>query len=343
MPNESSALFFNAWLQRACKAVALLFCVSLATHAGDINNTELYQTHALGREPITPIPHIADLNPLKVALGEQLFADPVLSKGNAMSCATCHILVIGGMDQQQFSYGVSGEPLPVNTPTIFNIRFNSHYNWNGRFENINDQNDRVISFTLQTSWEDIAKKLNESDNYRQAFNAVYNTNIVRPHDIRDALVAYQKSLITPNSRFDRYLKGELNAINTVEKQGYDRFKRLGCVACHQGVNIGGNVFQRFGLFEEYFSNRGNITTVDFGRFTITGRERDRFVFRVPSLRNIAITAPYFHDGSAATLEEAVKTMARYQLGHTPTAEDVRLIVAFLRTLTGEHNGASLEH
>jgi len=323
--------------------VALFFYAALTTHAGDINNTELYQTHALGREPITPIPSISDLDPLKIALGEQLFADTRLSKGNAMSCASCHILTIGGMDQQQYSSGVNGTPLTVNTPTIFNIRFNSHYNWNGRFESIQEQNDRVISATLKTSWEEIANKLNKSDAYRQSFSDAYGTNLVRPLDIRDALAIYQKSLVTPNSRFDRYLNGDLNAVSTMEKEGYDRFKRLGCVACHQGVNIGGNVFQRFGLFDSYFSDRGNINSVDFGRFSVTGRERDRFVFRVPSLRNVAVTAPYFHDGSATTLEAAVKTMARYQLGHTPTEEDVRLIVAFLYTLTGEYNGAGFEH
>jgi cytochrome c peroxidase len=154
-------------------------------------------------------------------------------------------------------------------------------------------------------------------------------------------VEFERSLITPNSRFDRYLLGDESAITAEEKAGYALFKSYGCVACHQGRNVGGNMFQIFGVMDDYFANRGHITDADYGRFNVTGREEDRFHFRVPSLRNVALTAPYFHDGTAESLDQAVMVMARYQLGVTMPAEDVGLIVKFLGTLTGEYKGQPL--
>ena len=141
--------------------------------------------------------------------------------------------------------------------------------------------------------------------------------------------------MTPNARFDRYLQGDANAITASERAGYDLFKRYGCIACHQGANVGGNMFQKFGVMGDYFAARGSPTNADLGRYLVTGQERDRHVFKVPSLRNVELTAPYFHDASAATLEQAVGIMFRYQLGRVPTNSDVSAIVAFLKTLTGE--------
>ena len=156
----------------------------------------------------------------------------------------------------------------------------------------------------------------------------------------DALATFQRSLTTPNARFDRHLRGERDAITPEEERGYQLFKDYGCVACHQGVSVGGNLFQRFGIFHDPFSP-SPIRTADLGRFTITGKANDRFVFRVPSLRNVAVTAPYFHDGRAQTLEQAIAEMARSQLGRVLTEREIGLIASFLRTLTGEYRGRLL--
>jgi cytochrome c peroxidase len=182
--------------------------------------------------------------------------------------------------------------------------------------------------------------LRADSDYRRAFAAIYGGDI-RREQILDALAAYQRSLVTPNARFDRYLRGEPGAITPEEEHGYRLFKAYGCIACHQGANVGGNLFQKFGIFADPFAGRDAATRADLGRFTITGDEADRHVFRVPSLRNAALTAPYFHDGSAKSLEEAVEIMARNQLGRTLAEREVALIVAFLRTLTGERGGRPL--
>ncbi|HVR84925.1 MAG TPA: cytochrome B6, partial [Planctomycetota bacterium] len=155
--------------------------------------------------------------------------------------------------------------------------------------------------------------------------------------VKSSLAVFMRSLTTPNCRFDRYLRGEASAITEAEKRGYELFKERGCVRCHQGINVGGNIFSKFGVLGDYFKDRGNITKADLGRFNVTGKEEDRYVFKVPGLRNVSLTAPYFHDGSVATLEEAVAVMARYQLGSDIPKEEVAQIVGFLKTLTPEES------
>jgi cytochrome c peroxidase len=157
-------------------------------------------------------------------------------------------------------------------------------------------------------------------------------------NVRTALLEYERSLVTPNAPFDRYLRGDTHAISERAKQGYALFKTYGCASCHQGMAVGGNMLQRVGVMHDYFGDRGSVTPADLGHFSVTHLERDRYVFRVPSLRNVALTAPYFHDGTAATLEKAITTMARYQLGRELEDEDVALLAEFLRTLTGEYRG-----
>jgi cytochrome c peroxidase len=162
-----------------------------------------------------------------------------------------------------------------------------------------------------------------------------------PDTVADALATYQMSLITPNARFDRYLRGDKSAINQLEKTGYQLFKSYGCVACHQGVNVGGNMIATLGVMGDYFKDRGDETSADLGRFNVTQRESDKHRFKVPSLRNVAQTAPYFHDGSIDSLEDAIKTMAKYQLGQTIPDPDIDAIAQFLRSLTGELKGQAL--
>jgi cytochrome c peroxidase len=188
---------------------------------------------------------------------------------------------------------------------------------------------------MGATWDMIVARLSESSDYIQKFNRQYRDGI-KKENIKDALAAFERTLITPNSRFDQYLKGNAVAITELEKLGYQKFKSFGCVACHQGINIGGNMFQTMGVMGNYFKDRGTpITDSDLGRYKVTKEDNDKHVFRVPSLRNVELTAPYFHDGSAPTLDKAVGVMAKYQLGRKLSNSDIKAIVAFLKTLTGE--------
>jgi len=288
-------------------------------------------------EPISPIPQLVILNKSKSRLGKRLYYDKSLSDQNKLSCASCHNPESGGVSNVTLSLNSAGQAVVVNTPTILNSIFNRWQNWNGRISSIEEQiDDSITSPTLMnTSWNDVINKLNKNDGYVSEFYSEY-TDVVKREYIIDALKHYINTLITPNSRFDQYLLGDNNAITAEEKAGYEEFKSHGCIACHQGINIGGNVFEKFGIFGNYFKDSGKVNLYDKGRFNITGRQRDLYVFRVASLRNIANTAPYFHDGSAETLEKAVKIMSRYQLGNTISDKEINLLVKFLLTLSGEY-------
>ncbi len=293
-------------------------------------------------EPLQPLPDVVVQDPQQVELGRQLFNEVRLSANGTLSCASCHRLDRGGADDKPLSIGFQGTTLPINTPTVFNAALNFKQFWNGRAESLTAQIHEVVQSPLEmgSSWEHVSALLSGDSHYRTAFAAAY-TDGVTIANIQQALQSYERTLITPNSRFDRYLKGDTDILTLEEKYGYQRFKQYGCIACHQGINMGGNMFQKFGVMGDYFNVRGNVTNADQGRFLVTGNEADRNVFKVPSLRNIALTAPYFHDGSAATLEQAVDVMFTYQLGRVPTEQDKSLIVQFLKTLTGELAGKPL--
>jgi cytochrome c peroxidase len=293
-------------------------------------------------EPITPIPTTIDARPDKLRLGDRLFHDTRLSRGRAVACVTCHRLEAGGDDDRAITTGLDGRPLDFNTSTIFNVGLSSRLNWRGNFRNLEEQNEAALldARLMDNDWRSLQAMLRKDATYREAFTAIYGGKIGR-EQVLDALAAYERSLVTPNSRFDRYLRGEPGAITADEERGSQLFKSYGCIACHQGVNVGGNLFQQFGIFSDPFAGRSVVTEADLGRFTITGDPADRHVFRVPSLRNVALTAPYFHDGSAPSLDEAVDIMARNQLGRALGREDVALIVKFLETLTGELDGQPL--
>lgn len=293
-------------------------------------------------EPIQPLPETLNLNLEKVALGKKLFHDPLLSGDGTVSCASCHNLDTGGVDGKARSTGVMGRAGRVNTPTVFNSGFHSKLFWDGRAESLEAQIDGPLlaSHEMASSWSQVIGKLGSSGSYRDAFGSLYPAGI-NENTVKDAIATFERSLYTPNARFDHYLRGDEAAITAEEKAGYQLFKTYGCVKCHQGMTVGGNHFDTFGVIGDYFADRGDITKEDLGRFNVTGDERDRFKFKVCSLRNVVLTAPYFHDGSAATLEEAVTIMARYQLGRRIPEADVKLIVKFLGTLTGEYNGNPL--
>jgi cytochrome c peroxidase len=291
-------------------------------------------------EPIVPIPVAAAADPARVRLGERLFRDVRLSRDNRLACTSCHQLDHGGDDGQVRSIGSDGRPLDFNTPTVFNASLSFRLNWRGNFRTLEEQAEFVLLDTrlMNTDWPSVISKLRDEPAYRDAFQSAYGQLPARPL-VLDTLAAFLRSLVTPAAPFDRYLRGDSGAISAEEKHGYELFKSHGCVACHQGVNVGGNLFQRFGIFEDP-AVAGPQTEADLGRFALTGRVEDRSVFRVPSLRNVARTAPYFHDGRAATLDQAVIQMARTQLGRTLPQQETGLIVQFLRTLSGEYRPLS---
>jgi cytochrome c peroxidase len=297
---------------------------------------------ARSKEPIVPLPlHISE-DPAKVALGERLFHDVRLSGQNNMSCATCHQLGRGGDDGLPQAVTATGQRLRRNTPMIFNVAFNTAYNWDGGVHTLAAHAEHVLlsPALMHATWPELLAELQQVASYRAAFAAIYPGHLTSDH-VLDALVTYERSLVTPNSRFDRYLRNDPEALSAVERRGYEIFKSYGCAACHQGINVGGSMFQKFGIFQEVPAPQEPNRPVDLGRFLITRVARDREVFRVPSLRNVAVTAPYFHDGRTSRLEDAVAIMARVQLGRTLSWDDIHAIVRFLHTLTGEYRGRSL--
>ena len=320
------------------KVFAVVVC---ATAVGSLGISG--QAHAQINEPIKPIPLDIKLDQRKVDLGEKLFFDKRVSEDGSIACVACHGYSTGGADRTSLSRGIGGQTGAVNAPSIFNLAFNSRFSWDGRNESLEDQILKLMvnPKVMGTTWEKLTTRLNAQPDYADSFKSIFG-GPATAKNISEAIVAFERSLITPNARFDKYLRGDKTAITEEELRGYQKFKAYGCVACHQGVNVGGNMFQVFGVMGDYFKKRGNITPADLGRFNQTKNEADKHVFRVPSLRNVALTPPYFHDGSAATLDDAVDIMFQYQLGRPAPKGDKELIIKFLRTLTGEFKGKPLQ-
>jgi len=297
----------------------------------------------ISSEPISPIPLSIPLDATKVALGERLFHDPRLSKTNTIACANCHVLTLGGTDGKSRSFGINGQQGVINAPTVFNSGLNFRQFWDGRAATLEDQIDGPLTNPIEmgTSWPESIAKLKQDVDYKLAFERIYRKEGICANSIRDAIATFERSLITPNGRFDKYLRGDKSAITADEKAGYRLFKDYGCASCHQGVNVGGNMYEKIGVMADYFKDRGGIVSADLGRFNVTGDAEHKHEFKVPSLRNVALTAPYLHDGSAATLERAIQIMGRYQLGVEIPAADTKLIALFLATLNGEYHGRPL--
>ncbi len=291
---------------------------------------------------ILPIPDVVSKYPEQVELGQMLFHDARLSKNNQISCASCHSLIHGGTDGLKKSIGVDGQRGDINSPGIYNVSLNFRQFWDGRATDLIDQVDGPITNPkeMAMTWPQILAKLKQDEEFVRRFNVAFEDGLTI-NNIKIAIVQFEKSLLTPNSRFDQYLQGDSNAISSQEQQGFRLFREYGCVTCHQGRAVGGNLYQKMGVMGDYFVDRGDVKKADYGHFNITNEERDRYVFKVPGLRNVALTAPYFHDGSADDLHSAVTVMMKYQLGIAPGDKDVELIVLFLNTLTGEYRGQPL--
>ena len=279
--------------------------------------------NSLAEEPITPVPEPPSIDPLKIKLGERLFGDPRLSHDNSRNCSSCHDLGTNGASTRNLDVGLDGSTLSLNTLTLFNSTLNFRFGWEGKLRTL----ELDVKATLEsprimaTSMSELVEKFAADPDMLRQFMAAYGggpdaANIV------DAIVSFERTLVTPGSRFDRWLAGDAAALSTSELEGYRLFKSLGCVSCHQGVNIGGNLFQRHGIFHPLASPKPEI-------------------LRVPSLRNVAATPPYFHDGSTQTLDDAVRKMGLAQLNATLTDQQVQAIVAYLQTLTGNYRGRSV--
>jgi cytochrome c peroxidase len=285
-------------------------------------------------EPLLPLDPL-EVNMEKAMLGRGLFHDTRLSGDGTISCATCHSLDHGGAEPRRTSTGIRGQVGPINSPTVFNAALNFKQFWDGRAADLEEQAAGPVANPIEmgATWDQVLASLGEDDQFEAAFTAVYADGITQAN-VTDAIAEYERLLITP-SPFDRYLRGETEAISAVAREGYETFKSVGCTACHTGQNVGGTMFQKMGLVRDYFSDRGDPTDADLGRFNVTQAESDRHFFKVPTLRNVALTAPYLHDGSQETLADAVRVMGRYQLGRDLTDAQIGSIVAFLESLTGE--------
>ncbi|WP_417224541.1 cytochrome-c peroxidase [Amphritea sp.] len=295
----------------------------------------------LSSEPITPILPANDLSQAKIRLGKTLFNDPRLSHDNSISCASCHDLSAGGADKGPLSFGVNGTPGTTNTPTVYNTRLNFVQFWNGRAANLHEQINGPVRnpVEMNSTWPEVIDRLQQDNRLKQNFAALYSDGLTA-NNIRDAIAEFERSLMTLNAPFDRWLKGDESALSVEQKQGYRLFKSYGCISCHQGQNVGGNMFAFFGAvndISEYFKARGTpLSEADLGRFSETNNPDDRYLFKVPSLRLASRTAPYFHDGSVNDLAAAIKIMGRFQLGREIPEQHIASISAFIRSLAGDH-------
>ena len=271
------------------------------------------------------------------ALGKRLFYDTALSQKNDLACSSCHILEQGGDDNRVISVGQYKQEGRINTPTVLNSTFNFRQFWNGRAVTLKEMIDVSVTSPSQmnNTWHLVIERLKQDAGYQAQFAEAFGSAEIQVEWVQQALADYLASLVTPNSRFDLYLKGHQSILTPDENEGYRLFREYGCIACHHGINLGGNLFAVMGVMNDYFKDKNGDNRADLGRFEYTGQEDDRHVFKVPGLRNVELTAPYFHDGQAQTLEQAVEQMAYYQLDMQLSQTEIAQMVSFLKTLTGE--------
>ncbi len=282
-------------------------------------------------ESIQPIPAVGKVNPAKVELGKKLFFEPRLSRSGLLSCNSCHNLGTGGADNLPTSIGHAWQSGPINSPTVLNAKFNLAQFWDGRTKNLKEQAGEPIKNPVEMAFthEAVIQVLESIPEYVAWFREAYGSEKITIDQATDAIAAFEETLLTPDSRFDMWLGGDNKALTEAEKSGYQLFKGKGCITCHDGIGVGGNSFQKFGIVKPYEKD-----TKTLGRYEVTKKEQDKYVFKVPLLRNIELTAPYFHDASTWSLTETVLIMAEYQFGIPVSREEALAIVAFMKTLTG---------
>jgi cytochrome c peroxidase len=284
---------------------------------------------------IYPLRRPSGLDERKVALGEAMYHDVRLSGDNTISCASCHDLSKGGTDNEPVSTGVGGQLGGINAPTTFNAVHNLAQFWDGRAPDLAAQADGPPNNPIEmaTNWDEVIAKLSRDQAVVEAFEEAYG--VLDDAAIRDAIANYEATLVTPNDGLDRYLTGDEQGLTEEQQAGWALFQEVGCNTCHVGPAMGGGSYEKMGLHGNYMADRGNPTDADLGRFSVTGDEHDKAHFKVPTLRNVTLTYPYYHDGSCETLEQAVRKMGHYERGRELTDSEVAQIVAFLGALVGD--------
>lgn len=293
-------------------------------------------------EPVRIIPATIEADAAKAALGEKMFNDTRLSLDGSISCAECHVLGNGGADHadERVSEGIYGQKGGVNAPTVYNAVYNVRQFWNGRAADLQEQAAGPATNPVEMgdqTLKQVVARLSRDKALVQSFRKLYPSEGLTPNTLTEVIAEFEKTLITPGSRFDKYLQGDSGAISDAELAGYEAFKENACATCHTGILLGGLSFEELGIFGDYFNDRGlgiNYNSDDDGLKGFTGDIADLHKFKTPGLRNVELTAPYFHDGSQETMEDAVRAMAVYELGRELRDSDVQAIVAFMRTLTG---------
>jgi len=296
-------------------------------------------------EAIQPVPSSVPTDSAKVDLGKRMYNDTRLSHDGTISCATCHVLEEGGADyeDERTSEGIYGQLGGVNAPTVYNSVFNVQQFWNGRAADLQEQAAGPPTNPVEmgcADWDEIVSRLSEDKALVEEFNALYPGEGLTQATVTGAIAEFEKTLLTPDCPFDLYLKGDKTALSAEELAGYDAFKKNACATCHTGVILGGKSFELLGIFGDYFAHRDaaiQYNSDDDGLKGFTGNDSDLHKFKVPGLRNVALTAPYFHDGSYTTMEDAVRAMAKYELGKELPQSEVSAIVTFMKTLTGKND------
>lgn len=276
-----------------------------------------------------PIPPDNPATKEKIELGKMLYFEPLLSRSGVISCNTCHVMGAAGVDNRSKAIGEGARTGPRNSPTVYNAAFLSSQFWDGRAPTLEEQAKGPIQAHVEMDLkpDEVIGRLKASGYipyFKKAFPA--ENNPLTFDNVAKAIAAFERTLITPDSPFDRYLQGDSGALNETQKAGLKLFQEKGCIACHNGPVLGGNTFQKFAYAEG---------SEDLGRFNVTKKEQDKYFFRTAPLRNIALTYPYFHDGSVEALQEAVRIMGKSQLNIELSNDEVEEIVAFLKSLTGE--------
>jgi cytochrome c peroxidase len=337
-PIQYVAMHWNSRLSAGDKeAIDTWIRQTRAKHYADPSLSEDLQQAVL-----KPLPKNHSQDPAKVALGKLLFNDKRLSKDNSISCASCHAMDKGGTDQEAVATGVNKQKGPINSPTVFNAMYNVKQFWDGRAKDLQDQAAGPVENPIEMAekWDDVIVKLKADAVFKALFEKSYAKGLSK-ETVTAAIAVFEETLITPNARFDKFLLGEATTLTSDEKTGYTLFQDNACATCHCGPALGGQSFELMGRKKDYFTQRGNIVKEDAGLFNVTKIESDRHKFKVPTLRNIAITFPYFHDASAKDLPAAVKVMADIQSGAQLSDDQIAKIASFLETLTGELDGKSL--
>jgi cytochrome c peroxidase len=336
-PSRFTALHWNAGLTDSERGAVLAWVREARKAAAPAGVAETVAVLV-----IPPIPQHAEADAAKAALGSKLYNDNRLSGDDTLSCADCHDLAKGGTDQRPVSVGIRGQKGGINAPTTFNARWQFRNFWDGRAKDLKEQagGPPLNPIEMGSTWEGIVAKLDGDKAFAAEFKAVYPQGF-SADTITDAIAEYEKTLTTPDSRFDHFLAGEKDALSPQEVHGWARFQELGCATCHSGVLLGGTSFEPMGREGDYFADRGNPTGADLGRLNFSKDPADKHHFKVPTLRNVALTYPYFHDATAPDLATAEKAMAKYQLGVSLSEDDVKDMEAFLRSLTGQFQGKQL--